>query len=443
MWVQATMKKIKKFPVLDGSNGWFDTSTYKGKLNSKILDENRTYDFVIIGAGVTGISAARRLAEIYPQAKIALIDALKIGQGTSGRNSGFMIDVPHFLDPNNLDIDKESKTVELNKFAIKRLKDTIEEHDLKPEWNHSGTYLAANEECNFNNIDAFIQTQKKIGSQYEVLSQSELVKRLGTHYYKKAVYTPGTVLMNPASLMMSLASVLPENIDIYEDTPLRSMQLSGEKTLQFDKANIKCDQIVFATNAFNEAVHASKNKIAPVFTYASLTRVLNSKELLNFEGIASYGVTSAHPAGTSLRFTSDNRILIRNTVNASLTSNETSLKRACEKHRLSFENRYPNIKGVPFEYSWGGILGMTLNHQSHFSETNKGVYSVAGLNGLGLAKGTYLGHYMAEFICGKSSSQLDFILKNENPSWIPPGPLTTLGANLRIRYEEYRAGMEI
>jgi len=48
-----------------------------------------TADYVVVGAGYTGLAAARRLAQLQPQARIIVIEATEVGEGSSGRNSGF------------------------------------------------------------------------------------------------------------------------------------------------------------------------------------------------------------------------------------------------------------------------------------------------------------------------------------------------------------------
>src|ERR1700721_2506657 len=51
----------------------------------------KTYDFLIIGAGIVGLSVAKQLTEIYPCAKVAILEKEKnIGQHASGRNSGVL-----------------------------------------------------------------------------------------------------------------------------------------------------------------------------------------------------------------------------------------------------------------------------------------------------------------------------------------------------------------
>ena len=62
------------------------------------LAGEQTTDWLIIGGGFTGLSAARELAELRPQDRIILIDAQRIAQGASARNSGFNVgyDLPDF-----------------------------------------------------------------------------------------------------------------------------------------------------------------------------------------------------------------------------------------------------------------------------------------------------------------------------------------------------------
>src|SRR6185436_4365274 len=58
-------------------------------------------DLVIIGAGFAGLSAARRLLQLAPGAKIAVLEAGRLAEGAAGRNSSFMIDLPHEISGDN------------------------------------------------------------------------------------------------------------------------------------------------------------------------------------------------------------------------------------------------------------------------------------------------------------------------------------------------------
>ena len=195
---------------------------------------------------------------------------------------------------------------------------------------------------------------------------------------------------------------------------------------------------MLATNSFTEEFGGCKSKLAPIFTYASLTRPLNDLESQSLQQMAPWGVTSAHPAGSTVRYTPDKRILIRNSFDVlpHLTSNQERIAKAQAHHVNSLAARFPSLAKVPFEHSWGGMLCMTMNHEPVFSERHPGVYAVAAMNGVGIAKGTYLGYYMAEMINGIHSPDLDFIVNHSDPSWVPPDPLKTLGARARLSFEQ-------
>ena len=74
------------------------------------------------------------------------------------------------------------------------------------------------------------------------------------------------------------------------------------------------------------------------------------------------------------------------------------LDKAKAKHRNSYLARFSQLANVPFEYTWGGMIGVMMNHEPVFKEPAPSVYVMADMNGAGVAKGTYLGNYIAEFI---------------------------------------------
>src|SRR5205814_5732403 len=66
---------------------WLDTATLPGGNDSGPLPER--VDVAVIGAGFTGLSAARALAK--RGAKVAVLEAETIGWGASSRNGGMVL----------------------------------------------------------------------------------------------------------------------------------------------------------------------------------------------------------------------------------------------------------------------------------------------------------------------------------------------------------------
>ena len=77
----------------DNSCSWIKDLNPRTNIKSIISDEN--CDWLIIGAGYTGLSAARKLAQLHSNQNIILIDAQLAGEGASSRNSGYLLSLIH------------------------------------------------------------------------------------------------------------------------------------------------------------------------------------------------------------------------------------------------------------------------------------------------------------------------------------------------------------
>ena len=72
--------------INDNSCGWLNN--LQRRKNFKLLNQNQKCDYLIVGAGYTGLSTARKLSEINSSKKIIIVDAQLAGEGSSSRNSG-------------------------------------------------------------------------------------------------------------------------------------------------------------------------------------------------------------------------------------------------------------------------------------------------------------------------------------------------------------------
>ena len=90
---------IDKFPT--DQHGWAELLPERGACQP--LSGNQRVPWVVIGAGFTGLACARRLGELHPDEEILLLDARLVGQGASGRNSGFAVAVSRLSGRNTPD----------------------------------------------------------------------------------------------------------------------------------------------------------------------------------------------------------------------------------------------------------------------------------------------------------------------------------------------------
>ena len=87
----------------------------------------------------------------------------------------------------------------------------------------------------------------------KILNYEELENKLGTSFYKIAVFTEGGVLINPAKLVRAMIDVLPKNIELYENSPLIKWNKNNNLiNCQFEKNLIQTNTYHLVTIQLNE-----------------------------------------------------------------------------------------------------------------------------------------------------------------------------------------------
>ena len=273
------------------------------------LAGEQTADWVVVGAGYTGLAAARRLAEHRPGERILLLEALRVGLGASGRNSGFAIDLPHSVNGYGED---DHRLYRLCGAGVALLREAVEAGQIDCQWSERGKLHCALERAGLRELDALCAELDRLGAPYERLDGAALEARIGTPFYRAAVHTPGTALMQPAALTRGLAATLPETVEFFEETPLSAVEPGRPVRLATPNATIRAGRVLLATNHPMMALAGLDKRLFPVSTFASLTRPLTVAEQAALGGEADWGVIPGQRMGTTMRYIQDRRLLIRN-----------------------------------------------------------------------------------------------------------------------------------
>nr|WP_311528306.1 FAD-binding oxidoreductase [uncultured Ralstonia sp.] len=439
------MTRVTSLPADDSACGWYHLSQRR---QPKPSHSGTTHArWVVIGAGFTGLAAARQLALNFPDDEVVLVDAQEVGFGTSGRNAGFAIDLPHDIGAEDYigDIDVARSTLKLNRLGQGILRAQVEAHGIDCHMRPSGKYQAAVENRGIAVLDAYRRGLDKLGEPYEVIAGKDLPGHIGTAFYRQALFTPGTVLVQPSALVKGLADSLPANVTLYENTPITDVEYGDTVVLSHPRGRIVADKLVLANNAFGARFGFLQRTVLPMFLYASLTRPLTQAEQAKLGGQPFWGVIPADPYGSTVRRTHDNRILMRNSFsfNPNQQPKPRCLQRFVRNHRQSFERRFPMLPNVEFDYTWSGSLALTQNHKGFFGQLAPNVYGALFCNGLGITRGTVTGTLLADMIAGKRHELIDFLLSTSGPNRLPPEPFLSVGVNANLWLGQHRAGAEV
>jgi glycine/D-amino acid oxidase-like deaminating enzyme len=412
------------------------------------LSDHRTAEFVIVGGGFAGLSAARRLQQLQPGARIVLLEAGRIAEGAAGRNSGFMIDLPHELTSHDYaGAGDDGAIIALNRQAIGFARAAVAEYGIAPAYFEecgkvNGAVGAAAHAHNLS----YAKHLASLGEAHEHLDAAAMRALTGSEYYRSGLFTPGTVMLQPAGYIRGLAAGLSGDVAIHEDSPVTALARKGpDWQATTPQGSVTAPRVILATNGHLESFGFERGRLMQVFLYASMTGEIDADALARLGGAPRWGVTPSDPMGTTMRridgAQGGNRIVTRtySTLRSNMRTSAADLARAARLQRRKFDRRFPQLADIRMEYSWAGHLCLTLNNVSVMRELEPGLVSACVQNGLGTARGTLTGIGAAEIACGATSAITDHFTAEPRPKKLPPHPFRDPGANATMRWREWRA----
>lgn len=445
-----TGRAARQLPCLQGPAAW--NRILPQAPDPVQLEEDSRADIVIVGAGFAGLSAARRLVQIDNGLKVAVIDALPIAESSAGRNSGFMIDLPHELTSEDYaGAGDDRALIALNRKAIAFARDAVADYQIDancfdPAGKINGAASAKAEAHNRSYADHLAS----LGEAFELLDRQQMSELTGSAHYSAGLYTPGTVMLQPAGYIRGLAAGLRrDGVRIFEDSPVTGFSRDGTGwKVTTPRGSITGDRILLTVNGHLESFGFERNRLLQLFLFAVMTPELDAQALKALGGRPRWGITPSDPMGTTLRRIDTgqggNRIVTRTcaVLQPDMRLSQAHVVRAARVMQRKFDQRFPQLAGLKMEHKWAGHLCLSLNGVAVMRELDKGVFSGCVQNGLGTARGTLTGIGAAELACGVTSDITRHFAGEARPKKLPPRPFREIGANAVLRWKEWRAAAE-
>ena len=417
------------------------------RANIKTLSNKKETEWLIIGAGFTGLSAARKLSQLNPDQKIILVDAQLAGEGASSRNSGYLVDTTlNDGFTSNKELENYKKKTEIYKLGINSVKKFIKEYQVDCDWNESGKYFASSKKEDEKILTDFSEILLKLGYEHNLLFKTDLTKKLGTSFYNIALYTKGGFLLHPAKLIRAMIDTLPNNIELYENSSLLEWKKIRDMIIcNFKNGQVITKKIIFATNGFLKSLGIKSNYNFPLTLTASMTRPLNDEEFKSIGEPKEWGVLPVRPMGATIRMTKNRRILIRNTAEfcSPFRMSESILKKRSIKQKIGIKKRFPNLPDNIIQSTWSGIVSRTRNSSQIFEKIDQNIFVAGCYNGSGIGVGTLFGEQIAIKASNEHSKEIETIESRTKPNWLPPNPFLNIGIKARLFYERIRAKSEV
>jgi glycine/D-amino acid oxidase-like deaminating enzyme len=446
------MHKAERLPIQRGPAAW--NAILPRQAGSVSLDGDVTVDVAIVGGGFAGLSAARRLRQLDPSIRVAVLEASGLAEGASGRNSGFMIDLPHDLQSDDYagkGVDADKAMTLLNRSAIAFAKDAVDDYAINPAYfDPAGKINGAATETGRKLNVSYAEHLTELGEANEMLDAKAMHEVTGSRHYTAGLYTPGTVMLQPAGYVRGLGEGLRrDGVHVFENTPVTAVQKVGSAwQVSTSKGKVNAAKVIMANNGHLESFGFARRRLMHVFLYASMTIELDKTTLSKLGGQSRWGVTPSDPMGTTMRRIDSaqggNRIVTRTCASfvPDMNPSYEGVARAAKVHRRKFADRFPTIADVPMEYSWAGHLCMSWNGVAVMRELEPGLFSACVDNGLGTVRSTLTGIGAADLVMNQQSETSAHFLAEAEPSKIVPSPFAEIGANLYFRWKEWLAREE-
>jgi glycine/D-amino acid oxidase-like deaminating enzyme len=356
-------------------------------------------DVVVVGAGYTGLSAALHLAS--EGARVAVVEAVEIGFGGSGRNVGLvnagMWVMPDDL-PKALGQDYGDRLLDLLGHGPSVVFSLIEKHGIPCEVERAGTLHVAVGPKGLEELAQRAGQWQRRGAPVDLIDGPETARKVGTDAYAGALLDRRAGTIQPLAYVRGLSrAALAAGARIFTGSPVRDVTRSGTRwTVRTDGGSVSADWIVVATNAYTGTPWAEIRSEIVLLPYFNLATTPLSHNLRASILPERQGVWDTKQVLSSFRFDQQGRLIFGSV--GALRGTGTAIHRAWAKRSL--KKLFPQIGDVEFEAEWYGQIGMTDNSLPKFHVLAPNVISFSGYNGRGIAPGTVFGRELALHILG-------------------------------------------
>jgi glycine/D-amino acid oxidase-like deaminating enzyme len=408
-------------------NYWLTTVEMPRAEASPLLPENA--DVAVIGAGFTGLSAARTLAK--RGAKVAVLESETIGWGASSRNGGMVL-TGMKLGVNQL-ISRYGRELAQRMYAaslasIDCVEQIVREEGIECDFSRSGHLEVA---CKQKHFDDYARQAEVIAREFNhelrVVERQDLSAEIGSNIYFGGMVDEVSARLNPARYVAGLASAaIKAGAEIFEHARVESLEREsrhGEAGWKLTTAQGRLwarDVFVGTSGYTGRATPALQKKIIPIGSFIITTEILPEK-LARELSPRNRMIYDSKNYLYYYRLTPDGRMLFGGRA-AFFPENDQTVRRSAEILRRGMIDVYPQLSDAKLEYVWGGTLDFAFDIMPHAGQID-GMYYAVGYAGHGVAMATYQGQKMAELIAAQATAGE----KPENPFVGIPFPGAPLG----------------
>jgi glycine/D-amino acid oxidase-like deaminating enzyme len=363
-------------------------------------------DVAVIGAGFTGLSAARTLAR--RGAKVVVLEAETIGWGASSRNGGMVLAGLKLGVEKLISLwgrERAQRMYAASLASLDCVAQIIREEAIDCDFSRCGHLEVA---CKQKHFENFARQAEVISHEFNhplrIVQKGDLHTEIGSSIYYGGMVDEVSAGVNPARYVAGLGrAAMQAGAEIFENTPAHGIKRASRQGAQGWEVTISGGK-VWASDVFvgtggytGPATPALRKRLIPIGSYIIATEVLpgalarelspRNRMIFDSKNYLYY-----------YRLTPENRMLFGGRA-AFFPETQRSIRRSAEILGRGMNEVYPQLRDVKVDYVWGGTLDFAFDIMPHAGQID-GKYYALGYAGHGVAMATWQGQKIAELIAG-------------------------------------------
>ena len=407
---------------LQEQNYWLTTAEFPKVDASRSLPE--VVDVAVIGAGFTGLSAARTLAK--RGAKVAVLESETIGWGASSRNGGMVLTgmklgVNQLISMYGRELTQRMYAASLA--SMDCVEQIVREEGIDCDFVRCGHLEVA---CKQKHFDDYARQAEVIAREFNhtlrVVQKHELSSEIGSTIYYGGMVDEVSAGCNPARYVAGLArAAMKAGAEVFEHARVETIQRDSRQgepgwKLATSRGPLWAREVFVATSGYTgKATPALQKKLIPIGSFIITTEVL-PEALARELSPRNRMIYDSKNFLYYYRLTPDRRMLFGGRA-AFFPETTQTVRQSAEILRRGLIDVYPQLSDAKIDYVWGGTLDFAFDIMPHAGQMD-GMYYAVGYAGHGVAMATYQGQKIAELMAGD---------KPENPFVGIPFPGAPLG----------------
>jgi glycine/D-amino acid oxidase-like deaminating enzyme len=407
-------------------NYWLTTAEFP-KLENHPLPPR--VDVAVIGAGFTGLSAARTLAK--RGARVAVLESETIGWGASSRNGGMVLTgmklgVNKLISMYGRELTRRMYAASLE--TINCVEQIIREERIECDFSRCGHLEVA---CKQKHFDDYARQADVIAREFNhtlhVVQKNELDSEIGSNIYYGGMVDEISAGLNPARYVGGLGrAAMKAGAEVFEHTRVEKIVRESDQgetgwKISTTRGEVWAHEVFVGTSGYtSKATPQLQKKIIPIGSFIITTEIL-PEALARELSPRNRMIYDSKNYLYYYRLTPDRRMLFGGRA-AFFPENDQTIRRSAEILRRGMIEVYPKLSDAKIDYVWGGTLDFAFDIMPHAGEID-GMYYAVGYAGHGVAMATWQGQKMAELIAAENSAGD----KPQNPFIGIPFPGAPLG----------------